>query len=56
MKNPFGEDDEDFDLNFIINRNVKVLNLGIGPLMQDQPPLKDDLHKTSLYNKISVIS
>lgn len=26
MENPFGDDDEDFDLNFLINRHVKVIN------------------------------
>lgn len=24
MKNPFGDDDEDFDLCFLINRHLKV--------------------------------
>lgn len=25
MKNPFGEDDEDFDLNYLLNRHMKVV-------------------------------
>ena len=27
MKNPFGDDDEDFDLNFLLTRHLKVLTL-----------------------------
>ncbi|XP_032790943.1 bestrophin-2 [Daphnia magna] len=42
MKNPFGDDDEDFDLNFLLTRHLKTVHLGLDYLNDLVPPLKDD--------------
>ena len=40
--NPFGEDDEDFELNELLNRHTKVaMNIVDG--VEDPPELKDDI-------------
>lgn len=42
MINPYGEDDEDFDLSFLLNRHSKVINLGTNILTSDRcPPMED---------------
>ncbi|XP_024220172.1 bestrophin-4 isoform X2 [Halyomorpha halys] len=40
--NPFGDDDEDFELNWLIDRHTKVSYLGVDTLMVKTPPLVKD--------------
>ncbi|XP_042896249.1 bestrophin-4-like isoform X2 [Parasteatoda tepidariorum] len=40
--NPFGDDDEDFELNWIIDRHMKVSYLGVDLLNTNPPPLIRD--------------
>ncbi|XP_054268664.1 bestrophin-3-like isoform X1 [Macrosteles quadrilineatus] len=40
--NPFGDDDEDFELNWLIDRHTKVSYLGVDTLMSRYPPLVKD--------------
>lgn len=40
--NPFGDDDEDFELNWLIDRHTKVSYLGVDILMSRFPPLVKD--------------
>ena len=43
MVNPHGEDDEDFNLSFLLNRHAKVINLGTNIYTDDLcPPMEDD--------------
>ena len=44
MINPYGDDDEDFDLNYLINRHKEVIHLGSDVMSSDRcPPLAEDL-------------
>lgn len=40
--NPFGDDDEDFELNWIIDRHIKVSFLGVDVLNSNPPPIMKD--------------
>ncbi|BES91999.1 Bestrophin, RFP-TM, chloride channel [Nesidiocoris tenuis] len=40
--NPFGDDDEDFELNWLIDRHTKVSYLGVDSLTIKSPPLVRD--------------
>lgn len=40
--NPFGDDDEDFELNWIIDRHLKVSFLGVDILNGGPPPMVKD--------------
>ncbi|XP_015594163.1 bestrophin homolog 17 isoform X3 [Cephus cinctus] len=42
--NPFGDDDEDFELNWLIDRHMKVSYLGVDTLMNRCPPLVKDIY------------
>ncbi|KAF4532958.1 hypothetical protein B566_EDAN000646 [Ephemera danica] len=42
--NPFGDDDEDFELNWLIDRHTKVSYLGVDILMSRSPPLVKDMY------------
>ncbi|XP_046652814.1 bestrophin-2-like [Daphnia pulicaria] len=43
MINPYGEDDEDFDLSYLLNRHSEVINLGTNILTSDRcPPMEDE--------------
>lgn len=43
MIHPLGEDDEDFNLSFLLNRNVKVINVGTHAFTSDMcPPMEGD--------------
>ncbi|GLH15905.1 Bestrophin homolog, partial [Gryllus bimaculatus] len=42
--NPFGDDDEDFELNWLIDRHTKVSYLGVDILMSSAPPLVKDMY------------
>ncbi|XP_054710511.1 bestrophin-3-like [Uloborus diversus] len=48
--NPFGDDDEDFELNWIIDRHMKVSYLGVDTLNGMPPPLVKDTY----YNELDV--
>ena len=42
--NPFGDDDEDFELNWIIDRHIKVSFLGVDLLNNNPPPIQKDTY------------
>lgn len=42
LVNPFGDDDEDFELNWLIDRHLKVSYLGVDTLNCGPPPLLKD--------------
>jgi len=44
MINPFGEDDDDFDMNWIIDRNMQLSYLGVEDLHQFYPVLRKDMY------------
>ena len=46
LLNPFGDDDEDFELNWLIDRHVKASFLGTDILMNPEriPPLVKDFY------------
>ena len=44
MINPYGDDDEDFDLSYLLNRHAKVINLGTNILTSETCPPIDDEH------------
>ncbi|GFU11761.1 bestrophin-1 [Nephila pilipes] len=50
--NPFGDDDEDFELNWIIDRHMKVSYLGVDVLNSNPPPLVRDNYYYQLDMKL----
>ncbi|KAK2727867.1 hypothetical protein QYM36_008369 [Artemia franciscana] len=44
MINPFGDDDEDFELNFLIDRHTKVSYLVVDQIHQNSPLIEKDIH------------
>ncbi|XP_029438878.1 bestrophin-1 [Rhinatrema bivittatum] len=42
--NPFGEDDDDFETNWLIDRNLQVSLLAVDEMHQDLPALEKDLY------------
>ncbi|KAM5247266.1 bestrophin-1 [Ctenodactylus gundi] len=42
--NPFGEDDDDFEINWIIDRNLQVSLLSVDEMHQDLPPMERDMY------------
>ncbi|KAE8620053.1 hypothetical protein XENTR_v10010084 [Xenopus tropicalis] len=40
--NPFGEDDDDFEINFLIDRNFQVSMLAVDEMYSDVPPMEKD--------------
>lgn len=45
--NPFGEDDDDFETNWLIDRHIQVSYLGVDELYVKTPPLEKDLYWNS---------
>lgn len=52
MINPYGDDDEDFDLSYLLNRHAKVINLGTNILTSEMcPPMNHEhLHGAAAMN------
>ncbi|MEE6508603.1 hypothetical protein FKM82_021980 [Ascaphus truei] len=46
--NPFGQDDDDFETNWLIDRNLQVSLLAVDEMHQDLPPLEKDLYWNDL--------
>lgn len=44
MVNPHGEDDEDFNLSFLLNRHAKVINIGTNIFTEEMCPHMEDEH------------
>ncbi|XP_027624536.1 bestrophin-1 [Tupaia chinensis] len=42
--NPFGEDDDDFETNWIIDRNLQVSLLAVDEMHRDLPPMEQDMY------------
>ena len=42
--NPFGEDDDDFEVNVIIDRNIEITMLAVDQLYLTHPKLEKDLY------------
>ncbi|XP_021065732.1 bestrophin-1 [Mus pahari] len=42
--NPFGEDDDDFETNWIIDRNLQVSLLSVDGMHQNLPPMERDMY------------
>ncbi|XP_033612471.1 LOW QUALITY PROTEIN: bestrophin-1 [Fukomys damarensis] len=42
--NPFGEDDDDFEITWILDRNLQVSLLSVDEMHQDLPPLERDMY------------
>ncbi|XP_031245503.1 bestrophin-1 isoform X2 [Mastomys coucha] len=42
--NPFGEDDDDFETNWIIDRNLQVSLLSVDEMHQNLPPMERDMY------------
>ncbi len=37
---PFGEGDEDFNMNYVLDRNIHVSNMLVDELQRQRPPLE----------------
>ena len=44
MINPFGEDDDDFDMNWIIDRNMQISYIAVDELYGTYPKLEKDIY------------
>ena len=42
--NPFGEDDDDFEMNWIIDRNLQVSLLSVDELHDHYPKMEKDIY------------
>ncbi|XP_075693095.1 bestrophin-1 [Rhinoderma darwinii] len=42
--NPFGQDDDDFETNWLIDRNLQVSLLSVDEMHQNLPPLEKDIY------------
>nr|XP_045749485.1 LOW QUALITY PROTEIN: bestrophin-1 [Mirounga angustirostris] len=42
--NPFGEDDDDFETNWIVDRSLQVSLLAVDEMHQDLPPMERDMY------------
>ncbi|XP_061695552.1 bestrophin-4 [Syngnathoides biaculeatus] len=50
--NPFGEDDDDFETNKLIDRNIQVSMLAVDDMYQNLAPLEKDKHWSQKYFSI----
>ena len=44
MINPFGEDDDDFEMNWVIDRNQQVSLIVVDDMYDSYPPLEKDAY------------
>lgn len=44
MINPFGEDDDDFDVNMVIDRNIEIALMSVDGLYFTHPKLEKDMY------------
>ncbi|XP_052063016.1 bestrophin-2-like [Mytilus californianus] len=50
--NPFGEDDDDFDINWLIDRHAAVVMALVDQMCDQCPPLIKDLHFENMFTEV----
>ena len=50
--NPYGEDDDDFDMNWLVDRNLQVGYCIVEDVGQYPPTPVKDIHWYTIYNHI----